>query len=326
MTVSEFIKSINDKKLQTKYLFSGTDHYLTSILLKGLIKVLDIDNPDFNITKFEEAPFDFDKIYESVMTLPVFADKKLTIINLSNAKKGDTLNLGDFMQNLDQVPSDSYIAVILGDSNIDGIDKAKFKAVDTSSADDNFLLNRISLVVTKGAKKNIDKTAANLLIEYSNRDLGKITTEAKKLVSYVGDNPTITVADVKEIVEKTLDFQVFELTNALGKKDAVGAYTILGAMRENKGEFQGVVGLIYTYFRRLLHVSLSKNKDMGELARNLGVKEGAIRFAMAQEKMFGAMKLKSICDLCMKYDYETKRTITTVDNAVDTIILSVLNM
>ncbi|MBQ9792086.1 MAG: hypothetical protein IJW28_05875, partial [Clostridia bacterium] len=91
-------------------------------------------------------------------------------------------------------------------------------------------------------------------------------------------------------------------------------------------EFQGVVGLIYNYFRRLLHVSLSKGRDVASIAQDLGVKEGAIKFAMSQEKMFGAMKLKNICDLCMKYDYETKRTITTLDNAVETIILNILNM
>lgn len=326
MTVNEFIKSINEKKLTNRYLFSGDDYYLTTILVKGLIKVLNIDNPDFNIIRFEDQTFDFDKIYESMQTLPVFADKKLTIVNLTNAKKKDISNLDTFTNNIDSIPQDSYIVLILGTNSIDGIDKTKFKVVDTASADDAFLLNRISLVVTKGAKKAIDKTAASLLIEYSNRDLGKITTEAKKLVAYVGDSPSITVNDVKAIVEKTLDFQIYELTNALGKKDAVTTYTIINSMKEKKGEFQGVVGLIYNYFRRLLHVSLSKGRDVASIAQDLGVKEGAIKFAMSQEKMFGAMKLKNICDLCMKYDYETKRTITTLDNAVETIILNILNM
>ena len=326
MTVNEFIKSINEKNLTNRYLFSGDDYYLTTILVKGLIKVLNIDNPDFNIIRFEDQTFDFDKIYESMQTLPVFADKKLTIVNLTNAKKKDISNLDTFTNNIDSIPQDSYIVLILGTNSIEGIDKTKFKVVDTASADDAFLLNRISLVVTKGAKKAIDKTAASLLIEYSNRDLGKITTEAKKLVAYVGDSPSITVNDVKAIVEKTLDFQIYELTNALGKKDAVTTYTIINSMKEKKGEFQGVVGLIYNYFRRLLHVSLSKGRDVASIAQDLGVKEGAIKFAMSQEKMFGAMKLKNICDLCMKYDYETKRTITTLDNAVETIILNILNM
>ena len=93
MTVNEFIKSINGKSLDTRYLFSGSDYYLTSILVKGLIKVLNIDNPDFNITRFEDQTFDFDKIYESIQTLPVFADKKLTIVNLTNAKKKDIISL-----------------------------------------------------------------------------------------------------------------------------------------------------------------------------------------------------------------------------------------
>ena len=326
MTVNDFIKSINGKSLDTRYLFSGSDYYLTSILVKGLIKVLNIDNPDFNITRFEDQTFDFDKIYESIQTLPVFADKKLTIVDLTNAKKKDILHLDTLTNNIDSIPSDSYIVIIVGTNTVDGLDKNKFTVVDTSSADDSFLLNRISLVVTKGAGKSIDKTAATMLIEYSNRDLGKITTEAKKLVAYVGDNPVITVQDVKDIVEKTLDFQIYELTNALGKKDAMTTYTIINSMKEKKGEFQGVVALIYNYFRRLLHVSLAKGKDMSALAQDLGVKEGAIKFAITQEKMFGAMKLKNICDLCMKYDYETKRTMTTIDNAVETIILTILNM
>ena len=326
MNVNDFIKSINEKKVGSRYLFVGSDDYLISILTKGLIKVLGIENPDFNITRFVEAEWDFDKIYESIQTLPVFSNKKITIINITEAKKKELVNIDSFMARLDSIPSDSVLVMILGENTIDGIDKSKFTVVDTASVDDKFLLNRINLVVAKSAGKAIDVNAANLLIEYSNRDLGKITTEAKKLIHYVGDSPMITVKDVMDNVEKTLDYEIYELTNALAKKDSVKTYTIINSMKEKKGEFLGVVGLIYNYFRRLLHVSLSKNKDVKQLACDLGVKEGAVKFAITQEKMFGAMKLKNICDICMKYDYETKRTMTTIENAVDMIVLSILNM
>jgi len=326
MNVNDFIKTINEKKVEQKYIFTGSDDYLIGILIKGLIKVLNIENADFNIARFDESIWDFDRIYESIMVLPVFSDKKLTIINLTNAKKKDIVGLDNFMSNINNIPKESIIVVVLGNNIIEGLDKSKFNAIDVTLVDDKFLLNRINLVVTKANQKNIDVAAANLLIEYSNRDLGKIVTESKKLVAYVGERNEITTDDVKAVVVKTLDYEVFELTNALGKKDSLKAFTLVNSMKEKKDEFKGILGLIYNYFRRLLHISLAKNKDMKQLAQDLGVKEGAIKFAMAQEKMFGAMKLKKIVDLCMKYDYETKQTITTIDNAVDILLLTILNM
>ena len=66
--------------------------------------------------------------------------------------------------------------------------------------------------------KKLNKDAIPVLCELTNYSLLNIQNELDKLAIYTKDNQFITKEDVEKLVPKTLDYEVFEFTNALSKK------------------------------------------------------------------------------------------------------------
>ena len=80
-------------------------------------------------------------------------------------------------------------------------------------------------------------------------------------------NPLITKDLVEKLVHKDTDFVVFELTEALGKRDVSKAIKLLSVMVKE----QGTLGLITNHFRRLFFISIS-DLDNARLAQHVGRK------------------------------------------------------
>ncbi|MFA5758161.1 MAG: hypothetical protein WC942_02130, partial [Clostridia bacterium] len=83
----------------------------------------------------------------------------------------------------------------------------------------------------------------------------------------------------------------------------------------------------YTQFRRLLHISLSlsANKSIPEIAISLNMKEGAVRWAVADIKKYSQIILKNIVDMCTRADEFVKSGKMSDENALDWLVLNILN-
>ena len=101
---------------------------------------------------------------------------------------------------------------------------------------------------------------------------------------------------------------------------------ILNDMKAKKDDYRTLPSLIYSHFRRLFMVSLNRNMDRGELAKLLGIKEYAVKMTLNQVDYFTKSNLKKINELCAKLDYDLKQSNVSIDNAINIIILEILNM
>ena len=73
-------------------------------------------------------------------------------------------------------------------------------------------------------------------------------------------------------------------------------------------------------------VALNKNMSNLELSKMLGVKEYAIKMTQNQVKLFTVSKLKKINELCVKMDGDLKQSNIGIDNAINLLVLQILNM
>ena len=73
-------------------------------------------------------------------------------------------------------------------------------------------------------------------------------------------------------------------------------------------------------------VSLNKNSSASEIAKLLGVKEYAVKMTMKQLNLFTKSNLKKINELCASLDFDLKQSNITIENAVELIVLTILNM
>jgi DNA polymerase-3 subunit delta len=147
-----------------------------------------------------------------------------------------------------------------------------------------------------------------------------------KLVAFVGDKIEITVEDIKTLVNQSLEYKIFELTDALSKKDSNKVFAIIEDMKGKKEEYKTLPALIYSHFRRLFMIAINKSATNYELSQMLGIKEFAVKMSQNQVGLFSKSSLKKINDLCSKLDFDLKQSNISIDNYINVLILTILNL
>lgn len=318
----------NNLKIEIKnaYLLSGVDEFLLASAYALITKFANLEYIDLNLIEFKEGVIDCEDVVRALNTLPVFCDKKIVYLDVRVAKASDIKN-GKLIDEYLKSPNPTSILVVNMGSNsaIKNFDTKLFTIVDCDRLSFNIVSLKIKQLVEKDGKK-IGSDAIKLLNDYTLGDLSKIIVEIKKLCAYVGDRSEIACSDIKELVTPSLEYQIFELTEALSKKDSKKVFAILDDMKAKKDEFRTLPAIIFSHFRRLFMVALNADMSRQELSQLLGVKEYAVKMTLAQVSLFTKSQLKKINELCIKTDFDLKQSNISIENAVSLIIMNILNM
>lgn len=318
----ENLKKSLKEEIKNNYMLTGGDLFLLGRASSLIVTALNLNMPDLNYNVFADDDIDMQKVVQALQTLPVFDERKCVLVNASIKSNITNISaLKEYLQNPN--PTSVFIANV-GEANKDWLNlKDYFEVVDCDKISQNLIASFVAGQCKK-YNKQITAPALNTLFNYTLGDMSKIDNEVVKLVNYIGDRDIIQQEDVVEIVTKSVEFQIFELTEALAKKNSEKVYEILNFLKSKKDSYRSIISLIYNHFRRLFHISISKcNKS--ELSTMLGVKEFAVTKSLEQTKMFTKKQLKAINDLCMQLDYDVKQSKTSVEMAVEYLILTILN-
>ncbi len=108
----------------------------------------------------------------------------------------------------------------------------------------------------------IGPTALNKLVALAGSDLHSLVSEIEKLLLYTGQEKSIPDAAVDELVTESKQHNVFELTNALGRRDTKTALRLLSNLLESNESPIGIAVMIARHFRQMLIA-----KEMTEAGR-----------------------------------------------------------
>lgn len=318
MKFAELKKTLKTE-INSSYYIKGDDPFLHERAFRLIYDASEMAMDDLNVNRFEEN-VDFDQVVKALNTLPVFAKYRIVYVRLYGKDFKNEKALGEYLKN--ENPT-SILIVDVGNE-----DYLKSLAKELTLVDCNRLSREIVFPFVasdlKKQNKTITRSACDLLCDFTNNDLSKINNEIQKLVGYIGDRTEIQEQDIEAMVTKSIEFQIFELTESLAKKNSKKVYQILDILKSRKDEYRMLHALIYKHFRRLFFVSISK-ESKSDLAKMLGVQEFAITKAQEQARLFTKRQLKEINDICIKLDYDLKNSNISVNNAVDYLVLKILN-
>lgn len=314
------------KTLQTKidnaYIIYGDDNYVLSKAYGLIYNSLNINMPELNEYRFDGDVVDLEDVKRALLTLPMMSDKKLVYIN--GVSKPKITNFDALLEYFN-MPNDSSVLLINAGENLKDWDKLKgaVTLVDCNRLKVEVLRGVIVNELSKQGKQ-ITATALSKLCEYSLNDLSAISNEIIKLSSYVQGN-IVTDEDVDQIVTKSFEFQIYELSEALAKKQGDRCFEIIASLKDKKDNVKLILPTISNHFRRLFYIAVSDN-SVAELATMLNVKEFAIKKGIEQSKLFTKKQLKDILDSFAELDFETKKSDISIENAINYIVLKILNL
>ncbi|MGI5842502.1 MAG: DNA polymerase III subunit delta, partial [Christensenellales bacterium] len=282
------------------YIIYGTDDFLIKQTISTFKKQILTDFADLNFNSFNQETYNANNILNSLNGMPFGCDKKLvTAILPQNASKDDVKLFEKYFENPNPT---SVFLLVVADKNI--LNTQKTELIDCEK------LSQVELQKLIGSRlKNFDKTisvpAANLLIEKCDYDATRITTELEKLPFY-NDEKIITTEVVENLVSDSFDLNIFNLTNALTKKNSDLTLQILKNMLDHKIEPSSIFAAIASNFRRMFISVISKDLTNEEIANALKVKPFAVSKAKENAKKFSVKNLKRINELLQDVEYKFK--------------------
>ena len=306
-------KRLNDG-IARVYIVEGDDYYLYDKAFSMIKNACHITLDDFNINVFDDESFNLNKFFNATEMLPVIDQKRLVVLKGCKINEGEKKALAEMLMH---IPKTTTVLILDYNNNFEYL-KKDFVLVDANRMDEQTVRKLVVAYLAK-QDRQISPEALTGLIEACNGYLTRIFSELNKLMYYQPQNPLITKNMVDELVTKDIEFSIFELTEALSKKQGDRALQILKRMEKD----QGVFTLIANQFRRLFYASISDLSN-AELAKLLGVKEYAITKARQLAKGFSKAQLNKICGMLEEFDYAVKSGAILQQNALYLLVFNII--
>lgn len=323
MKFAELKKHILNDNHFSCYNLVGDDNFLVDSAINLFFNYV-AQNNDFNIATLSSEDIDASKLSVALNTTSFFGGTKVVLIKyLDNTKNKSVVS---FIEQYLSNPNDSAILIITSKEPILTAKlnlKNKFDIVDCNRLDTSLVLGWINSQL-KEKSAIMEQSAKAKLIDYTNGYLSKISIELNKLINFA-DGREITTQDIINLVNKDLEFSVFELTENLGRGNSQKTFEILNQMMNDKKSAPSVFAMIQNYFRRMFLSSISAGTN-SQIASQLGVKEFAVKKAKEVASLFTKANLKSIVDLCADLDHKIKTSQINYSSAVNYLVLFILDL
>ena len=310
MKPDEFAKALEKGAIDPLYYLYGDESFLVERAVKRLLeRVVDPGFRDFNLTVLYGNECKGGEIVENAQTLPMFAERRVVLV-----KRAQDIPAAaqEILTGYVQDPSPSTCLILQGEK----IDQRKKLSVELKKHGTLVEFkrpyeNQLSPFVREEAAqhgKRIEPAAAEFLVYLTGTNLQELSMQLDKVATYVGDRPTITLADVKAVVSDTRVDSVFELADALGRKNLERALRNLNTILRDGEEPIRLLGMISRHFRQLWKVRelIERKTPQQEVGRQVGINPYFLTGIMEQARNFSREELRNVFGLLLETDLALK--------------------
>ncbi len=255
MSVEKILSDWKKKAFRPVYWLEGDEsYYIDQVMNYAEHQILSEAEAGFNLTVFYGKDAAWADIVNACMRYPMFSERQVVLLKEAQQMK-DIEKLENYIAN----PLTSTIFVVSykekkvdGRSKLAKLLKDKGELLSTKKMYDNQLPEWISnLAASKGY--SLSQKSLMLLVEHIGNDLSRINNEIEKLAVNLGTRKTITEDDIEKYIGVSKEYNVFELQDALAKKDLPRAIRIISYFENNPkaAPIQLVLPAIYNYFSKV---------------------------------------------------------------------------
>lgn len=288
--------------LSSVYMVVSKDDYskakaaelLISELMKGAI------NPEHSLKIFEAHKDLLDEIVEELNTFGFFSKKKLIVVHQAEKLvKADHETLDVFLSK--PTPNTTLIftssALTSNTTFYKKIEKAGVildLPEEKQWEKEKSLPSWVMKVVSVSSKK-IDSATAQYLVKRVGSDQTAVMKEIEKLLCFIGEKEEITVRDINLLCEETHQETIWQLGEALFKRESGAALQISHALLDEGMSFLGMLRQLRSQFQTDFQISclLSNGAGPQEVVQQFPYLKGAIlERHLNDSKNYGRQKFK----------------------------------
>lgn len=300
------------------FLLSGSDSFrIQQKLNKYKEKFLrQVDSTGINIETLENGTVTVDSFRKAVLSGGLFVKKRLIIIkNIFQTNKDK--NLFDEIENyLKQHQEDLDTILIFVEIAADTKNTTHnkiYELLQKQKFSENFeplvgvkLIDWIKKETAERGGK-ISGPAVQFLAQNLGSDLWQMSSEIDKLIA-LKNNEEIQIEDVKQFVKTKLDENIFNLTDAFGRKDKALALKLVSDQLEAGAAWGYLLSMFARQIKIIFQIksSLESGTPQYQLAKSTGLHPFVVQKTVPQTLLFSLPELKKIYSCLLEIDLNLK--------------------
>ena len=311
LTFDQLYTSIRKKQFSSIYLLHGEESFFIDKLVDEFQNnVLTDVEKEFNQMVFFGKDADPANIVSSARQYPMMASHRMIILKEAQQMK-DISSLQPYVEN----PVSSTILVIAHKEKKLDMRTSFAKTISKHGVvfeSKSPYENKIPAWIMSYAKEkgmNVSSKAAELMMLLLGNDLGKIDNELEKIKIAAKDKNQIDIEDIRNNISLSREYSVFELNNALGKKDIVKVFSIIDVFSNNPTQYpiQYIISTLYGYFTKLMIVYDNYRMDENKLYKLMGLRNSYfLKEYKSATRNYPKNKMFEVFDILSEYDMKSK--------------------
>jgi DNA polymerase-3 subunit delta len=278
MTYQELHKSIAAKQFLPVYLIYGEEELLVDECVQAIVSnAVDPSMKGFNLDVMYGSKVDTQDVIAHASSFPMMSERRVVVVK-EFERLTTTESARDLLAGYLKKPLASTSLVLVTDSadfrKRPFTDLKKYaELIECKPLYDNeipsWISNRVSF-----AGKEISPEAGQLLQAYVGNSLRAIQSEIDKVLVFIGNKRQIEPEDIAEVVGESKGYTIFELQNAIGKRDIALSIQILERMLEYGESPQLMIVMLTRFFTQLYKLTELKQRraQEREIVAELGIR------------------------------------------------------
>ncbi|MBI5869369.1 MAG: DNA polymerase III subunit delta [Actinobacteria bacterium] len=316
--------------LKPVYLITGSDSTKVEKAMRRLRdRVIKESGTDLNVDAFDAATEDASTVVQAASTLPFGDGVRLVLVtDVGSWHKADK----DIIANYLAMPSESTCLALVGGGirKNEGLFKAVADAGQVLTYDAPRPSNLPAWVQEQAHDRGLKMAPAEArrIITLAGSDQRGILSELDKLATYLGRSE-VTMADIEELCWVSPEVRVWDLTDALGKRDREAVFRHLEELLADRTAPTSVFFSISKHLKNLCVVVSAKERgeDVMGAAHSLGLKPYPARKLADQSVNFTAAGLQQAVQILAELDADMKgRRDLRPDLALETAVARVMDI
>lgn len=316
----EMIREWEKGTIHPVYLFYGMESFLIEEMVSWMKEKIQIDPNDFGqVVTFDLEEVSIQTLIQEVETPSFFGGRRFiigknaTFLTTKKTKGSVSHDLNVLHEYLKQPFAENTLLLTVSSAQLDKRKKVVKELLKLPGTVEYTSLKGkevIDWLLQRFKKLNVqvEPEAVRELAILIGNDLHLLHQECVKLATYVGAGERITKEVVSQLVPRTLEHDVFKLTEKLALRKLDEALCIWDDLLKQKEEPIRILALITRQFRLMLQVKLLKKKNLTEkeMASYLQMHPYPVKLAVKQGNAFSEKELRDLLAAALQADVEVK--------------------
>jgi DNA polymerase-3 subunit delta len=326
-SILEVKKQLKQQKFLPVYFLFGDDNYLIDKTAKDIEDALTPHiASDFDKQVFYGSTSSINEIIHFSLSYPFGAGKKFVLV-----KEFEKVNEKEKLVKYINTSPDFTVLVLLHNEAIKKFDKEYlelligkgelFEAKELKQAD--LVEWLVESAEDKG--KILPRENANLLVDIVGEDRNLLEMQMNKIFAFLKNEKEITFEIVKEQAIATKEFTIFDLFNAVGKKNKDKAFTIAYNLLERE-DILMIISMLNKYFTGLAQIPEMTKENMPDqaAARIVGTHPYYYRDYKDAAKIYTLKRIYKIAQALLEADLAVKTSATDEKTILSVLLTKIL--